>query len=241
MRRAPLRHALAPTAAAIFAAGCAAPQAVAADSAEQHRTIVVNGEGEASAAPDMAVVTLGVQTDALTAADALRQNSANMKSTIDRLKKLGVAERDIQTSGLSVNPRYDYEKNRSQPEVIGFTASNTVTVRLRKLGEAGAVIDEAVQSGANTLSGISFAFSDPKPLLDEARREAVAHAKEKATLLTDAAGVRLGRLINIQEGYAAAPQPRMYAARMEASDMSVPLEAGESSVNVSVSLTYEIE
>jgi uncharacterized protein len=241
MRRANIRHAFAPAAAAILAAGCTAPQAVAADASEASRTIVVNGEGEASAAPDMAIVTIGVSTDALTAADALRQNSANMKATIDRLKKLGVAERDIQTSGLSVNPRYDYESNRSRPEVIGFTASNNVTVRLRKLDSAGSIIDEAVQSGANTLSGISFGFSDPKPLLDEARRDAVESAKEKASLLTDAAGVRLGRLINIQEGYAAAPQPKMYSARMEAADASVPLEAGESSVNVSVSLTYEIE
>ena len=237
-----MRHAIAPAAAAaILAAGCSAPQAVAADPAAVSRTIVVNGEGEASAAPDMAIVTIGVQTDALTAADALRQNSTNMAATIDKLKKLGIADRDIQTSGLSVNPRYDYESNRSRPEVIGFTASNNVTVRLRKLDNAGSVIDEAVQSGANTLSGISFSFSDPKPLLEEARKDAVADARAKAAILTDAAGVRLGRLINSQEGYASAPQPKMYSARMEAADASVPLQAGESSVNVSVSLTYEIE
>lgn len=236
-----MRHALAPAAAfAILAAGCSAPQAVAADPAAVQRTIVVNGEGEASAAPDMAIVSIGVQTDALTAADALRQNSANMAATIDKLKKLGIAERDIQTSGLSVNPRYNYQDNRS-PKVIGFTASNNVTVRLRKLDNAGSVIDEAVQSGANTLGGISFSFSDPKPLLEAARKDAVADAKAKAAVLTEAAGVRLGRLVNIQEGYASAPQPKMYSARMEAADASVPLQAGESSVNVSVSLTYEIE
>lgn len=236
-----MRHALAPAAAAaILAAGCSAPQAVAADPAAVQRTIVVNGEGEASAAPDMAIVSIGVQTEALTAADALRQNSANMAATIDKLKKLGIAERDIQTSGLSVNPRYNYQDNRS-PKVIGFTASNNVTVRLRKLDNAGSVIDEAVQSGANTLGGISFSFSDPKPLLEAARKDAVADAKAKAAVLTQAAGVRLGRLVNIQEGYASAPQPKMYSARMEASDVSVPLQAGESSVNVSVSLTYEIE
>lgn len=242
MRHAPARFAApAAIAAAILAAGCSAPQAVAADSASAQRTISVNGEGEASAAPDMAVVTLGVQCDALTAAEALRQNSADMTATIDKLKKLGVAERDIQTSGLSVNPRYDYEKNRARPEVIGFTASNTVTVRLRDLSAAGAVIDQAVQSGANTLSGVSFAFSDPKPLIDKARRAAVADAQAKAALLTDAAGVRLGKLLTIQDGYAAAPQPKMYSARMEMADASVPLQAGESSVNVTVSMIYEIE
>lgn len=239
-----MRHAIAPAAiaAAILAAGCSAPEAVAADPAAQHRTITVNGEGEASAAPDMAVIRIGVRTDAPTAADALRQNSADMTATIDTLKELGVENRDIQTSGLSINPRYNYDKNRSNPEVIGFTASNNVTVRLRDLENAGAVIDEAVQSGANSLGGISFAFSDPKPLMDEARKKAVADARAKATLLTDAAGVRLGKLVTIQEGYAAAPQPKMYSARMEmAADASVPMEAGESSVNVSVTLVYEIE
>ncbi len=239
-----MRHAIAPAAlaAAIFAAGCSAPEAAAADPAAQHRTITVTGEGEASAAPDMAVIQIGVRTEAPTAADALRQNSENMSATIDTLKKLGVENRDIQTSGLSINPRYNYDQNRSNPEVIGFTASNNVTVRLRDLDNAGAVIDQAVQSGANSLGGISFAFSDSKPLMDEARKKAVADAKAKATLLTDAAGVRLGKLVTIQEGYAAPPQPKMYSARMEmASDAAVPMEAGESSVNVSVSLIYEIQ
>lgn len=238
-----MRHAFAPAiAAALIFAGCAAPQATAADPAPAPRTISVTGEGKAAAAPDMAVVTIGVQSEAPTAAAALRQNSADMTATINTLKELGIEDRDIQTSGLSVNPRYDYERNRSQPEVIGFTASNRVTVRLRDLSAAGAVIDQAVQSGANSLGGVSFAFSDPKPLYDDARRDAVADARAKADLLTNAAGVRLGKLLYIQEGYAASPQPRPYAARMEmAQDVAVPMEAGESTVNTTVTLIYEIE
>lgn len=237
-----MRSAILPAAAVMALAGCAAPSASAADPAEAPRTITVTGEGRANAAPDMAVISIGVQSEAATAAAALRQNSADMTATIDKLKKLGVADRDIQTSGLSVNPRYNYEKNRSKPEVIGFTASNSVTVRLRDLSSAGEVLDQAVQSGANSLGGVSFAFSEPKPLYDEARRDAVADAKAKATLLTDAADVRLGKLLYIQEGYAASPQPKMYAARMEMADSAaVPMEAGESSVSVSVSMVYEIE
>ncbi|MEO1135327.1 MAG: SIMPL domain-containing protein [Pseudomonadota bacterium] len=238
-----MRHAIAPAiAAALIFAGCAAPQATAADPETSPRTISVTGQGKAAAAPDMAVVTIGVQSEAPTAAAALRQNSTDMSATIDTLKELGVADRDIQTSGLSVNPRYDYERNRSRPEVIGFTASNNVTVRLRDLSAAGAIIDQAVQSGANSLGGVSFAFSDPKPLYDEARRDAVADARAKADLLTDAAGVRLGKLLFIQEGHAVTPQPRPYAARMEmAQDQAVPMEAGESTVNISVSMIYEIE
>lgn len=237
-----MRHLFIPAAAAMIFAGCAAPEATAADAGETARTITVNGEGSATAAPDMAVITIGVQSEALNAADALRQNSANMTATINKLKELGVEARDIQTSGLSVNPRYDYEKNRSQPEIIGFVASNNVTVRLRDLENAGAVIDQAVQSGANSLGGVSFAFSEPKPLQEEARRDAVADAKAKAELLTDAAGVRLGRLITIQDGYVSSPQPKMYAARMEmAADNAVPMEAGESEIRATVTLVYELQ
>jgi len=235
-----MRQALAPLADILFIAGCAAPSAIAAD-APQARTISVNGEGRASAALDMAVVSIGVQTEAATAVEALRANSANMSATIKKLKSLGVADRDIQTSGLSINPRYDYEKNRSKPELIGFVASNSVTVRLRDLEKAGGVIDEAVSSGANSLGGISFAFSDPKPLQEKARKDAVADAKAKAELLTGAAGVKLGKLITIQDGYVSTPGPQPYMARMEAADSSVPLEAGESTVSATVSMVYEIE
>lgn len=237
-----MRQLLIPVAAAFLIIGCSAPDAIAADTDAPARTITVNGEGRATAAPDMAIITIGVQSEALNAADALRQNSANMSATIKKLKDLGVKDRDIQTSGLSVNPRYNYERDRSQPELIGFVASNNVTVRLRDLKNAGEVIDQAVQSGANSLSGVSFSFSDPEPLYEEARKDAVDDAKAKAELLTDAAGVRLGRLVTIQDGYVSTPQPKMYGARMEmAADSAVPMEAGESEITASVTLIYEIE
>ena len=237
-----IQKAIFPVAAAVLMTACAAaPEAVAQNGAEA-RTITVNGEGRATAVPDMAVISIGVQSEGQTAAGALRQNSAAMKTTIETLKDLGVAEKDIQTSGLSVSPRYDYEKNRSKPQIIGYAASNTVTVRLRDLDDAGAVIDEAVQSGANSLGGISFTFADPKPLYAAARVDAVNDAKAKAELLTDAAGVGLGRLMMIQDGYAQGPSPRPMMARMEmAADASVPIAAGESSVTASVTLIYEIK
>ena len=165
-----------------------------------------------------------------------------MSASIKKLKSLGVADRDIQTSGLSINPRYNYEKNRSNPEIIGYTAANTVTVRLRDLEKAGAVIDQTVQSGANSLGGISFTFSEPQPLYDAARRDAVLQAKARAQLLADAAGVKLGRLLTIQDGYVSAPGPRDMAVRMEMSAAAdVPIAAGESAVTATVSLVYEIQ
>ena len=229
-------------AALLFAVSCAAPQAVAENEAAP-RTLSVTGEGEARAAPDLAIVTIGVQTDGATAAEALSQNTAAMNATIAKLKSLDVESRDIQTAGLSVNPRYNYERDRNEPEVIGFRASNSVRVRLRDLDKAGAVIDEAVSSGANSLGGISFTFAEPKPLYDAARRDAVADAKARAELLADAAGVRLGPILKIQDGYVATPRPRPMMAnmRMEAADSSVPLEAGESTISAQVTLIYAIE
>ncbi len=227
---------------AAFAASCAAPQAIA-EPTPTPRTLSVTGQGEALAAPDMAIVTIGVQTDGDTAAAALRANSAAMSTTIDKLKSMDIEARDIQTSGLNVNPRYNYERNRSEPEVIGFRASNSVRVRLRDLDKAGAVIDEAVSSGANSLGGVSFTFAEPKPLYDEARRDAVADARSRAALLADAAGVRLGPILTIQDGHVAAPRyDRVFAtaARMEA-DAAVPIEVGESSINAQVTLVYQID
>jgi len=225
----------------VLAAACSgAPQAVAQNN-EPARTITVNGEGRANAAPDMAVLSIGVQTEAKTAADALRQNSAEMRATIETLKELGVEGRDIQTSGLSVNPVYDHQRDRANPPIIAYRASNTLTVRLRNLDNAGAVIDEAVQSGANRLGGVTFTFANPEPLYEEARREAVAEAQAMAALLTDAAGVRLGKLVSIGGGHVSAPGPRPMMARMEAAGASVPIEAGEASITASVTLVYEID
>ncbi|MEM9495695.1 MAG: SIMPL domain-containing protein [Pseudomonadota bacterium] len=234
-------HSIPAAAAAAFLTACAAtPQAAAEDPAP--RTITVTGQGEVVAAPDMAVLNVGVQTEANTAQEALRQNSANMAATIKKLKDLGVADRDIQTSGLSINPRYDYNRNQSPPRVTGYIASNNVAVKLRDLDDAGDVIDNAVQSGANSIGGISFTFSEPKPLYEAARKDAVARAKAKAELLTDAAGVRLGKVLTITDGVIAAPTPQLRMARMSmAADESAPIQVGESTVSANVTIVYEIQ
>lgn len=229
---------------AVFAASCAAAPNVMAEPAPTPRTLSVTGQGEAKAAPDMAIVTIGVQSDGATAAAALRANSAAMTATIDKLKAMDIEARDIQTAGLNVNPRYNYENNRREPEVIGFRASNSVRVRLRDLDKAGAVVDEAVSSGANSLGGISFSFAEPQPLYDAARRDAVADARSRAALLADAAGVDLGPILTIQDGHVATPRYQdtfvVAASRAEA-DFAAPIEAGESSIRASVTLIYEIK
>ncbi len=225
-----------------LAAGQAAAPAVAADSLNANRTIVVTGSGEASAAPDLAYLNLGVEAEGATAAEALRKNSAQMEATIKSLRDAGVDKKDIQTSNLNVGPKYDYSRDNAPPKIIGYQATNTVNVKLRNLDKAGAVIDKAVGVGANRFDSISFGFADPKPLLNNARKSAVADARERAALYAEAAGVKLGKVLQISDSFAAVPGPVPIMARMDMAEAkSVPISVGESTMSASVTIVYAIE
>ena len=205
--------------------------------------ISVMGEGEASVAPDMAVVTLSVLREAGTAREALNANSAAVKEVLDALKAAGIAERDIQTSRLDIQPRYSQPSRDKpqEPKIVGYAVSNEVTVRIRKLAEAGAIIDKVVGLGVNQGGGISFVKEDLKATMTEARKRAVADALDKARTLAEAAGVKLGPILSIEEN-AAPPRPIAYAAPMRkaAADMAVPLASGENSYQTQVSVVFEI-
>ena len=230
-----------PMIAAATLAACSAAPVAHAEGGAPARTMTVTGNGEASGAPDIAVMSIGVETEASTAKAALSQNAASMHATIEKLKARGVAEKDMQTQNLSVSPRYDYNTNGKPPRLIGYTATNTVSVKLRDLAEAGSIIDDAVGDGANSLGGISFGFNDPKPLMNEARKDAVKDAREKAELYALAAGVTLGPVLQIQDGYTAAPSPAPYMEmRAVAKADSTPIATGESTVSANVTIVYEI-
>lgn len=236
------RMTLATAAASAMAAFAATPAWAAEDATP--RVIVVTGEGEATAAPDMATLMIGVQTEAPTAAAALAANAERMDTTIKKLRARGIAEKDIQTSGLSLSPQYNYERSdRTPPRIVGYTASNMVTIKVRQLAKAGSIIDDAVSNGANSMSGLTFGFADPAPLMRDARKDAVADARERAELYADAAGVRLGRVLRISDGFTAIPTPGpvMDYAVAEAKAASTPVSVGESSVNAQVTIVYEIE
>jgi hypothetical protein len=229
------------SAAAILAAGLAGSPA-AAEGWENTRTIVVTGAGEASKAPDMAYLTLGVEADGATASEALRKNSAQMEATIKTLRDAGVDKKDIQTSNLSVGARYDYSREGQAPRLIGYQATNTVSVKLRNLEKAGGVIDKAVASGSNRLDSISFGFADPKPLLNEARKAAVTDARERASLYAEAAGVNLGDVLQISDSFTHAPGPIPIATRADfAKAEAVPIAAGEQAISASVTIIYAIK
>ncbi len=206
--------------------------------------VTVTGEGRVEAAPDMATVSLGVSTEADTAALALAENSAQVAQVLATLTAAGVAERDVQTSGLSLSPRWDGYGSDSgaAPKVVGYTAANTVTVRIRVLADLGGVLDAVVSSGANTLNGLAFGMSAPEPLLDQARQRAVADAMRKAALFAGAAGVTLGpvRMIDEASGYSQpAPMFRMDAEMSSAP--AVPVAGGEVSLTATVTMVFDLK
>jgi uncharacterized protein YggE len=217
-----------------------APLAYAQSAAVQIAQITVTGEGRVDVAPDMAVITLGVTREGRTAAEAMAGNSAQLAQVLANLKAAGIADRDLQTSGLSLNPNWNHNSSTGAPRIQGYVASNQLSVRVRALETLGAVLDAAVKDGANTLNGVRFAITDPAPLLDEARKRAVADARHKAELLSEAAGVSLGRVLLISEsGGAGGPQPQFRMAESMVPD-AVPVAEGEVSLSASVSLTWEL-
>jgi uncharacterized protein len=232
-------------AALALAAAIVAPLPALAQQAPERPRIVVSGEGEAAISPDMAVISLSVMREAETAREALDQNNTAMNDVIAALKQAGIASRDLQTSGLSIQPRWDYprgEDGQQQARLVAYQVTNSLTIRVRELTQLGAVIDEAVTLGVNQGGSINFTNDDPDAVVDEARRAAVADAMTRAKSLADAAGVTLGRVVEITE-QSDAPPPMplgVRAMRMEAADAAVPVEAGENSYRVRVTMTFAI-
>lgn len=220
--------------------GAAAP-AMAQDAAFKATTFNLSAYGETRIAPDMATINLGVQTDAPTAAEALKANGLRMNQVLAALKKAGIADRDIQTSNLNLNAQYVYEQNQP-PKLNGYQASNQVTVTVRDLSKLGAAVDATVNAGANTVNGISFGLANPQAAEDAARLEAVKALQAKAELYGRATGYKTVRLVNFSEGggYTPAPPPMpMYAmAKREMSD-ATGVAAGELRVRIDVSAVYE--
>ncbi|MBO9708918.1 MAG: SIMPL domain-containing protein [Caulobacter sp.] len=213
----------------------------APDAAFRATTLNLSATGETKIAPDMATITLGVQNDAPTAAAALSANAAQMNKVVAALKKAGVAERDIQTSNLNVNPQYVYEQNQP-PKLNGYQASNQVTIQVRDLAKLGQTVDATVNAGATNVGGISFGLQNPQAAEDAARLDAVRALQTKADLYAKATGYKIVRLVNIGEGggYTPAPPVPMFAMakRMEAD--SSPVSGGELKVRIDVSATYEL-
>lgn len=212
----------------------------AAFAAEPERTITVSGEGEVRGVPDRATLSAGVSTVAPNAKDALAQNARKMNAVFDALKALGIPERAIQTSNLSVQPQYS-DGSKGAPRITGYQVSNQVGVIVDDAKKLGAVIDTLVMAGANQIDSIGFSFSDPSALETKAREAAMADARQRAETYARAGGVAVGPVVSIAEGASAAPSPVFRAMNMIAESAPSPTAAGESSVSASVTVVYALK
>ncbi|KRE17482.1 hypothetical protein ASE63_13615 [Bosea sp. Root381] len=226
------------------AAALSVPAMAQQGRAEPTPRISVTGEGEVSLAPDMAILNLSVLREAETAREAVSVGSAAMKQVLAALKEAGIAERDLQTSGLNIQPRYTQPGPQAKPQapkISGYAASNSLTVRIRDLSTVGAILDKTVSLGVNQGGDITFVNDDLKPGLAEARKRAVADALERARTLAEAAGVKLGRILAIEERPTrSGPMPLGKVMRAAAADSYVPVERGENNYGTSVNVVVEI-
>ena len=217
----------------------AAAPALANESAPP--SITVTGAGEVSAAPDMAHVSAGVVTESAHAADAVKATSAAMQKVIAALDAAGIEKKYVQTNRFDVSPVYAEGPARgSKPSIVGYRATNQVQVEVHGVDKVGTVLDALVGAGANELGGISFDIAEPAPLLDDARRKAIADARRKAELYAREAGVALGRVLDIDEtGGGGGPVPVAYG-RMMADAVAAPVAPGQLDLSASVTVRFAI-
>lgn len=212
------------------------------------RTMSLTGQAEVKSAPDIAVISAGVVSEARTAREALTLNNKSMASVLQTIEASGVAKKDIQTSNFSVQPKYKYAKRSSTgeqdpPRIVGYTVSNSVTVIVRELANLGQVLDAVVSSGVNQMNGLSFSIAEPAPLRNQARKLAVAEARERAELYAQAAGVSLGKILSISEAVGVRPpQPVSRRAAFEsAAAAAVPIAQGQQAIQMQVNIVWEIK
>jgi hypothetical protein len=194
-------------------------------------------------APDTATFSTGVENSAPTASAALRANSAQVAKVISQLKSLGIAEKDIQTSGISLSPEYEYVQATQKNRFTGYRVSNQVSVKMRDIGKLGAILDKVVASGATNINGPYFSIDDDSDVKKAARAAALANGKAQAESYARAAGFAGVRLLSVSEGLVGQPMPyvktgnRMMA---EAADASVPVQPGQVGTSVILALQYEM-
>ncbi len=203
------------------------------------------GEGLVRAAPDQAEITIGVDSRAATPVEASEQNAQKAEKILAAVKKSGIADNDVQTVNVSLNPEYDY--TQAAPQVTGYIASNTVRIIAREVDQIGPVVDASIAAGASNVQGIQFTFSDDllERLQDEAREQAVSEALRKATSLAQLSNIRLGKPISVIESTSnpVLPGPFYAVSDIKAGGGSpeTPVEGGQLEVRTNVTITYEIE
>ena len=207
-------------------------------------TLNLNVNANVKKAPDMATVSAGVVTQARTAKAAMDDNARRMSAAFVALKAAGIADRDMQTSGVNLAPQYTYVANQ-RPTIKGYEVSNRVTVRIRRLENIGPVLDALVAQGVNEINGPTFGIDNPEAELDTARTEAMMTAMRRADLYARASGMRVKRVMTINEsgGYEPPqPRPMMVMARQTSADAAeTPVAPGEVTLSIQLNVQFELE
>lgn len=204
-------------------------------------TLTVTGEGNVTAAPDIAVAGAGVSSEAKSPREAAEANARVMSAVMNAARQAGIGEADIRTSRVAIAPVMANRPREGGQQVVGYRATNEVQLRIRELGKVGEILDQLIAAGATNINGVDFGFAEPTKLLDEARNAAFADAKRKADLYARAAGAQIGRVLMITEGeQSSARAPRFRAAARSASQPTTPVAAGEDTLSVDVTVAFEL-
>lgn len=208
-------------------------------------TININTSSELKQAPDMATISASVITQSKNAKTAMAENSVRMNAALNAMKAAGIVDRDLQTSGINLQPQYVYEENKP-PKISGYQVTNTLTIRVRAMDKIGNVLDTLVAQGVNNITGPNFGIDNPELGLDKAREDAMKKAIDRANLYAKVAGMKVKRVITINEsgGYQA-PQPMpMLMARASFSKeaaMDTPVANGEMVLSIQLNVQFELE
>lgn len=204
----------------------------------------INVTGEVTRVPDLAVISAGVVSRASTATAALQDNARRMDKVIAAIKAAGIADRDIQTSSINLNAEYKYVENQPA-QLVGYTATNQVTIRFRDIGNSGKILDALVREGANQINGPDMTVEHPETALDEARANAIVEGRARANLYARSLGMRVVRVVSVSESGSYAPPPAppmpMYARAEAAAAPSTRIEPGEQKLQVTLSMVFELQ
>jgi hypothetical protein len=232
---------------AALLAATSVPQAATAQDGQGYSLagtrLDVVATGEVTRVPDVARINAGVVTQAPTASAAIEQNGRRMATVRAALKRAGIADRDIQTSNVSLNPEYRYVENQT-PQLVAYCASNEVSVRFRDIANTGRILDALVAQGANQINGPTLSLDKPEAALDEARTAALRTAGARADLYARALGKRVRRVLSVSEaGIGHQPMPRLMTMQVRdaGESASSKIDPGEQVVSISLTVSYELE
>ena len=234
--------------AALMIGAATIPGAAEAQQASITQTIAgtrldVNATGEVTRVPDVAIISAGVVSRSPTATAALQDAANRMERVLAALKRAGVEDRDIQTSSVNLNAEYRYPANQA-PQLVGYTASNTVTIRFRDIRSSGKIVDALVSQGANQISGPNLIVDKPETALDEARAKAIAIGRGRADLYARSLGMRVVRVVSVNESggsYPVPPPMPMYARAEMAQAADTKIVPGEQKLQVNLAMTFDLQ